>query len=266
MIKLASLLLIAICWNLAAISGVKASTKSLKEKPPFRATHRFSAAEFTAQAAAYRDKKTEAKLRATRQQKAKLQKKTVLQILTDKVLWGKDFLTVLAYLESFQRVNETRIAVFSDEVVTTTALKSEDEGKRAAEQLNQTIEKLTADPTPLNKNLLLRFDGQRKTLRAEVLPYFAEDESVRVRVDSLDLFSDKLAVETVKKQLGKPEKVSTLLVETEGEMRPLILTLFSYAGGAIVFAEADIAVRPGFINRVYLDVPKILAVLEQEVK
>ena len=49
-----------------------------------------------------------------------------------------------------------------------------------------------------------------------------------------------------------------MVIPTEGERRQQILTLFSYANGAIVFAEADIAARPGRINRVLLDVPESL--------
>ena len=228
--KLACLLLIALCWNLVTVSGIEASAKRLKNAKP--------------------------------------QKRTVTQILTNKTLWGRDLLTVLAFLQSFQKANENQIAVFPTKVVTSKPLKSKDEAKRAAARLDASLDEMKKNPTPLSKKLFqLQPNGdQKKSLDADVLEYFAEDESMRVEVNSLNLFSDKLTVEMVKKEIGQPEKVSKLLIQTEGEQRPLILTLYSYVGGAIVFAEADIAARPGFVNRVLLDVPRIIAALEKEVK
>jgi hypothetical protein len=45
-----------------------------------------------------------------------------------------------------------------------------------------------------------------------------------------------------------------------------VLTVYTYAGGSIAFAEADIAPRPGLVNRVRLDVPAVTAALAKESK
>lgn len=226
--KLTCLLLIAISWNMVTVSSVEASVNRLKN--------------------------------------AKLQKRTVTDILTNKNLWGKDLLTVLTVLEGFQKANESQIAVFPTKVVTTKPLKSEDEAKGVANRLEKALDEVNKNPTPFSRKIIQLNKNQKKSFDAEVLRYFSEDESIRVQVDSLDLFSAQLTVEAVKKEIGQPEKVTKLVIQTEGEQRPLILTLYSYVGGAIVFAEADIAARPGLVNRVIFDVPKIIAALEKEVK
>lgn len=257
---LACLLLMAFYGNPAVISGGEAFEKSSKDGVPAKTIRQLSAV--------HRQKKPVVKHRTgvNRSRNVKMQKKTVFQILSDQALWGKDFPTVLSYLQSFENSGERQSAIFANKIVTTTPLKAEKDAKPAAERLNRSLDDLKANPTPLFQKLIQRAAGQPASLKAEILPYFAEDRSVRIEINSLELFSDKLTVLMVKKQLGQPEKVSTLLVETDGEERPLILTLYSYAEGAIVFAEADIAARPGFVNRVLLDIPKIVRALEREVK
>lgn len=266
--KLACLLLIPLCWSLVTVGGTKASAKSSKEWAAIRRMQPSTAVSSRVQPPSPSVKNSRIKLPASvkNTQNTMTQRKTIFQILTDKSLWGKDFLSVLVHLQSFQQAGERQIAVFAEKVVTTTPLKSEAEAKRVAEKLQQAISETNARPTPLTQKLMQLNEGQREALKPEVLRYFPDDESVRVKVNSLDLFSAKLAVETVRKQLGQPEKVSTVIIPTEGERREQILTLYSYAGGAIVFVEADIAPRPGRVNRVLLDVPRIIVALEKEVK
>lgn len=266
--KLGCLLLIPLCWSLVTVGGIEASAKSSKEWAAIYRIQQSSAvvSRVRPQSPSEQISKIKRQAMVKGTQDTMTRRKTIFQILTDKSLWGKDFLTVLAHLQSFEHAGERQIAVFPDKVVTMTPLKSEAEAKRVSEKLKQAISETNAKPTPLTEKLMRLIKGERKSLKADVLRYFPDDESVRVKVNSLDLFSKKLAVATVRKQLGQPEKVSTLVIPTEGERRQQILTLYSYAGGAIVFAEADIAPRPGRVNRVLLDVPGIIAALEKEVK
>ena len=67
----------------------------------------------------------------------------------------------------------------------------------------------------------------------------------------------------VLERLGRPERVTTELLDDGTERRPIILTIYHYAGGVIAFAESDVAPRPGFINRVFLDVSAVTAALRQ---
>jgi hypothetical protein len=76
----------------------------------------------------------------------------------------------------------------------------------------------------------------------------------------------KMTVAAVVERLGKPEKIVRQLIQTEKERRPIVLTLYTYAGNAIAFAESDISPIPGSVDRVILDVPSITAELFQGAK
>lgn len=187
------------------------------------------------------------------------QQRSMEKIMTDPEIWGKDFHTLVANLEAFSRAGDAKISIFPEEVVLPTQYKSRDEAQSAAKRVDQSVKDLKANPTPLYR----KYAGQSAAdLKARVVPYFAEDESIRVAVGPLQLLRPGLTVATVRKQLGAPQKVETLLVQTEGEQRPLILTLYVYAGGSLVFAEADIAPRPGLVNRVIIDVAALTSALK----
>jgi hypothetical protein len=70
----------------------------------------------------------------------------------------------------------------------------------------------------------------------------------------------------VEAAFGKPETITTLVIQSKRDMRPAILTLNSYAGGAIIFAESDLAPRPGLVDRVILDVPVMASMLFTEAR
>lgn len=235
--------------NLAApadfvVDGV-AMMQAKKSKPPVRRTPRRSSAGTTT-----------------------MQGKTTYQILTDSELWGKDFPTVLAHLQSFDRANERKVVVFPTQVVSATPFKSRAEAQQSADRLSKAVSDLQSSPTPLFDRLIKRSQEPQARVSTELIAYFPEDKSTRVALASpaFQLLTQDLTVATVRKQLGNPERVSTELIDTGGEERPLILTLHSYAGGSIVFAEADIAPRPGLVNRVVMDVPAVMAALTREVR
>jgi hypothetical protein len=66
-------------------------------------------------------------------------------------------------------------------------------------------------------------------------------------------------VARVSRLLGQPEKVSSVAVQTYSDRRPEILTLHIYAGGNIAFAESNLALSPGLVDRVLLKVPATTA-------
>ena len=184
--KPACLVLIPLYGSLATVGGVEATAKSknkgaavyiipqskvvVSRLPPESLSERIAKTELQAWANTTQNTRT---------------RKTISQILTDKSLWGKDFPSVLAHLQSFRQAGENQIAVFADKVVTTTPLKSEAEARRIAEKLQQAISETNAKPNALTQRLLSLDQGQRKSLKAEVLSYFGDDESVRVKVNSL---------------------------------------------------------------------------------
>jgi len=96
-----------------------------------------------------------------------------------------------------------------------------------------------------------------------------ESDSLAVAVvleTGYPIFDAHIKISTIKKELGAPERVGTRVLNARGEERPLILTLYSYAKGTIVFAEADIAPEPGLLNRVYINVPNLFNSLNKELR
>jgi hypothetical protein len=162
------------------------------------------------------------------------QSRSVKEILADTQLWGKDFPTVLASISSWKQIDQ-RIVIFPARVLGDTPYRTSAEAARTGAILN---------------NLLRPNDK----LRASVLPW-VEDGSFRVAVDggALELLPRDFSLETVKKHLGTPERTTTVVITGKTEHRPTVLLLYSYAHGAVVYAESAYSPFPGRIDRVFLD-------------
>lgn len=185
----------------------------------------------------------------------------VVRILEDRALWGKDFYGLLASLASFQQAGEQRLQVFADRVVGTKRYDSLAEAQRRVPALEQALKR--AEDQRLAAAVLRRYQAQPLILKPTAIQ-FVDDGSYRVAALQPDaqFLAPGLKTATVLERLGKAEKVTTEVLDDGTERRPVILTVYHYAGGAIAFAEADVAPRPGFINRVFLDVPAITSSLE----
>jgi hypothetical protein len=189
---------------------------------------------------------------------------SLVKILTDRTLWGKDFPTVLAYLQSWEQTGERKVAVFPSQVVGTTLYKTREDAQQAAMKLTRAMEAPQPRPKPEFAALLREVPPQQPIpLRLEVIPFFPDDGSVRVAWTgpSLQLFDPRLTLATVQSRLGPSERVTQEVVQTEKDERPVTLTQYHYAGGAVIFAESDLSLRPGSIDRVILDVPALAAAL-----
>jgi hypothetical protein len=191
------------------------------------------------------------------------------RVLSDPALWGKDFPAALMALSSWRRAGETTVAVFPDKMAGEKRYPKPDDAGRGAERLRQA----TAAPPPKPRSGLPGGLSQTLTAAREQLPRFRveapaflEDDSFRVTwsAPSAQLLPPGLTVATVRERLGQPAEKRRVVLQTEGERRPVILTLNVYLGGAVVFAESDMAPRPGLVDRVLLDVPAMTAVLFEE--
>jgi hypothetical protein len=174
---------------------------------------------------------------------AKPQRRSVKEILTDTQLWGKDFPTVLASISTWKQVDQ-RVVIFRARTLGDTPYRSSAEAERVGAILNGAM-------------------GQNDKLRASVVTWL-EDDSYRLASSggSLQLLPEKLSLELVKKRLGPPESVTPVVISGNTERRAVVLMLYSYAGGAVVFAESSYSPWPGIVDRVFLDVNAVTRALQ----
>jgi len=175
-------------------------------------------------------------------------------IIGDTALWGPDFNALISSIKDWSAVGETKIEVFHGEAV------------GATQQATITLALSNASKFHENLSRSMKLDDSIKS----VIPSAQtsrDDGSSRVvllrrdeRVNPTSYLLNGLSVQFVKERRGEPDRVTTQLLDTGDERRPIILTLYEYAGGAIVFAESDVT-PPGTVERVILDAKKIQAAI-----
>lgn len=187
----------------------------------------------------------------------------LVKILKDPTLWGKDYPAALAYLDSWNKIGKRIVAVFPNQLVGTTPYETREEADQKAKDLAQAMQRPQPRPNADFDELL---DDARKTpppFQTEGISVFPDDLSNRVAWTgpSIQFLAVQLTLDNVQERLGPPEKITRELVPSDIERRPVILTLYRYAGGAVVFAETDWAPRPGFVDRIIFDIPAVTAVV-----
>jgi len=184
------------------------------------------------------------------------------KILTDPALWGKGFPSVLAYLPSWTRIDERSVAVSPDKVVGATRYSTPEAASAQVRKLTTALRGPKRKPSSEFADLLKPILGQPPPFQVTAVP-LQEDDSVHVAWvgPQLELLAPGLTVETIQNRLGPPEKVTREIVQTEKDHRPVTLTLYRYAGGAVVFAESDLAPKPGVVDRVILNVRAVTTVV-----
>ena len=191
-------------------------------------------------------------------------------VLGERNLWGKDFPLVLLSLPNWNQIGDRRVAVFSNRIVSAVSHKTRDEAQQSIRKLDVLLAaapsvEANAALAPLLKGVSLK---QPVRLRAEIVSPFIDDDSIRIAITrpGAQFLSPNLTVAEVRKRLGTAEKITQEVQQNPTERRPVVLTLHHYANDAVVFAEADIAPKPGLVDRVILDVPTITTALFKEVR
>lgn len=186
----------------------------------------------------------------------------VQEILADQALWGPDFPELLAAMKDLGESGETKIEVFATEAVGETRLPDLISARARARRLHNLMR------DSIQQNFKAEFENRihRKANEEiqDVVPTVhtsKDDQSPRVVLLNKDsvrpgYLAAGLTMATVEARQGPPEQVTEMVIDTGDERRPIVLTLHSYAGGAIAFAESDVAPR-GKVERVILDTAKI---------
>lgn len=188
----------------------------------------------------------------------------LVRILTNRALWGKDFGAALSGIPAWNQSGESTVVVFSDRVMGNRGYEKRKDAETASANLAKAMNLPPKQPNPAFRDLLGA--SQRVQMHPEVLTY-ADDNFHVYQVDSsIQMLNPELTPAGLEEILGKPERVSKLSIDGKGDRRGLVLTLYTYAGGKVTFAQADISSRPGRIDRVFLDVPAVMTAVFQEGK
>jgi hypothetical protein len=191
------------------------------------------------------------------------QKEKIIKILSDPVLWRKDFPSLLATLKNWNIAGESKVTVFSNQA--SGARKFDLAGfealSEAAELHSLMVEKRPDLRPDVEASLTNNFHASLTTLSPVAKPSQHESKSL-VTLDTRtiappELVASGLTLAVVRQQSGEPESISTQVIDSGDERRPIILTLYHYAGDSIVFAVSDMDPIPDVIERVILDTSKV---------
>src|SRR5262249_34042659 len=149
------------------------------------------------------------------------------KIFTAPGLWGKDYPAALASLPAWNRLGEKRVCVFADRVIGGSPHKMREEAEAEAKRFSQAVKELRPKPAPKFEALLKEKTEQLNAGKMDVIPFFEDDGTPRIAwtTGSHQLLAPRLKMATVKQRLGPPEKVSTEVIQGQGDRRPVILTL-----------------------------------------
>jgi hypothetical protein len=196
------------------------------------------------------------------------QDEQIVKILTNKALWRDDFPSLLRVMKSLNVSGETKISVLSNEAY----------GERKFVFLEALVKEVGTVHSLINDSAALKPDVLAKLNEVWNQPLDAvtvagqpggDDGTLRVSLTSTkvrtsnmipkpEFLATGLTLSTIKQQTGEPEKVTTQIIDSgEDERRPVILTLYHYAGDAIIFAVSDMSPNPEIIDRAILDTQKV---------
>ncbi len=193
------------------------------------------------------------------------QSKSVLEIVSNRSIWGKDFSLALAQMEALSK-SDDKIAELS---FTTLASSRRYANAQAADaSLKNTTRVLRgAERQDLFKKTKKNFPFEARLPKTEVLKA-PEADSVLVGLTfgKTEFLRPDLRVTQIEKELGVAQRVTHRVTEGLGEELPLIITYHSYADGVIIFAESNYSDEPRLVNRVYFDTPKLVTALKSALK
>jgi hypothetical protein len=192
-------------------------------------------------------------------------KPTLTTILTDSNLWGKDFPLALASLNGWAEAGQRSVAIFRDRIVGGKPFKTREEAEQTSKKMSDLMETKQFNPKPEFEAMFKGIASKSAVpLKTEIISRFQDDDSVRVAYSRADaeFLAPNLTIAIVQERLGRPQKVEQEVIQSEGDRRPVILTLYRYADGAVSFAKSDIAAQPEMVDRVLLDVPAVVNAIQ----
>ena len=196
---------------------------------------------------------------------AKTKPKTAVEIISNRAIWGKDFPLALAHLEALGNAGDKTAELFPTALARPSryaGTEAADPGVRSANSALEGAERLRTF-----QKVLKNFPFQPQTPKTQLIKA-PESDSVLVSLTfgQAELLKPDLRIPTILKELGPAERISYRTIHARGEERPLILTMYSYANGTIVFVESNQGAEPRLLNRVLFDVPNLVNALKTNLK
>lgn len=184
------------------------------------------------------------------------------RFLVDENIWGKDTPAVFAWLDSWRQINMPQIILYPDKVMAGISSTSEKQADHKVAQLDSAAKA----PQPRLKPFYAKAFTGRIPAAPPVESTFTtnpEDDSLRVTWSkkSLRFLREGLTLSGIFRTYGKPERTTSKLVQNKRDTRPILLTFYHYANGAIQFVESDPAPDPDLVSRIVLDVNTVAAEL-----
>jgi hypothetical protein len=191
------------------------------------------------------------------------QASVVVKILNTRGLWGKDFPTALLSLPAWERVGERSIAIFPDRIVGTTPFRTRDAAQPTRTTFDQAVSQPPPSPNSPFADLFKGVPTGPLPVQSDVIQIF-DDDSFRIAMvgkGGAQFLAPGLTIVQVESLIGPAQVVTTQVIQSERDRRPVILTLHSYGDGAIAFAESDWQPVPGIVDRVLLNVPAVSTIV-----
>lgn len=189
---------------------------------------------------------------------------SLAKILSDKSLWGSDFPKALSSLPTWEAAGENTVEVFPNQIVSRPPAEGESPAAHAS-RIMAALRRQPPRPKPAYAEFL-RAAGPEgvSSLKVERVESFKDDQKPRVVMSapSALFLAPGLDLATVEARLG-PVKPVLRTIPTDGDRRPIVLTEYAYANGAVVFATSDITPEPQGnpkkkpIDRAILNVPSV---------
>jgi len=186
------------------------------------------------------------------------------KMLTDRNIWGEDAFQAFASLDRWKDAGESSILVFTDKIVGGSKFEKPEQGRERAAAMARTMNRphlrLSPEFATSYKAALSR---KTPALQAESIR-FMEDDSYRVqwKREGAEFLKKQLTMRAVVAAYGAPEKTTTEVVQALGDRRPAVLTISAYAGGMVKFVQSDLSPDPNMVDRVVLDVPAAVALIQ----
>lgn len=188
------------------------------------------------------------------------------RVIADRELWGDDGIAAIRAAAAWRGMVKRYLVVFPQQVVADQPMADPADPapvKGLTDRTNQAAKARPpgAKPAPPDDAL-----ARAATFRVEVAR-MRDDDSRRLawtREGAVFLKTGP-RLSDIEARYGKPQRVLSETIDTRGERRPAVLTIYEYDGGAVRFAASDLSsLPPGTVDRVFLDLAAVERVIAAE--